>query len=244
MYDDPSPELRETAQAYFLRLGEKICTALDTVGYHYCKGGIMAKNSKWCQPLSVWKDYFTGWVTIANPQDLLDVKIFFDFRFLHGSEEIVKLLQSHLKTLLTGNDPFFLYLSESDLKWELPEGVQKLKSPFDIKKVIMPIVDGVRLNALKHQVVATNTMERLAQLYEANVFSKKWYQDVVELYSFLMRKRFQHQAELVSEHLPANNEVDPADCSESDLLMFKRAVSQIDGVKERISFDFKGLSNR
>ena len=36
----------------------------------------MAKNPKWCQPLSEWKNYFTNWVTTANPQDLLDIKIF------------------------------------------------------------------------------------------------------------------------------------------------------------------------
>lgn len=204
----------------------------------------MAKNARWCQPLSMWKQYFTGWVTIADPQDLLDSKIFFDFRLLYGSEEIVRSLQAHLKILLAGNDPFFLYLSESVLKWELPEGAQKLKLPFDIKKVVLPIVDGARLYALKHQVIATNTLERLTQLYEANVFSKKWYQEVTELYSFLMRKRFRHQAQLVSEHLPPNNEVDPADCSESELLLLKKGVAQIESIKGRMSLDFKGMSNR
>ena len=244
VYDDPAPAVQDKAQAYFLRLGEIVCTGLDTVGYQYCKGGVMAKNPKWCQPLSHWKRYFTDWVTTANAQDLLDAKIFFDFRPLYGSEEIVNSLRAHLKTLLTGNDPFFLYLSESVLKWELPDGVHKMKSPFDIKKVIMPIVDGARLYALKHQVVATNTLERIARLHEANVFSQNWYQDVSEVYAFLMRKRFRHQARLISDHLPPSNDVDPADCSELESVMLRRGLALIESIKGKISLDFKGMMNR
>ncbi len=242
VYQDPSPDLREKSQAYFLRLGEEVCAALDTVGYHFCKGGIMAKNVKWCQPLAVWKTYFTDWVTNASPQDLLDAKTFFDFRLLHGNEEIVQSLQTHVKKVLTGNDPFFLYLSDSVIKWELPDGIQKLKGPFDIKKVIMPIVDGARLHALKHQVAGTNTLDRLALLYEANVFSRRTYQDIAELYSFLMRIRFRHQAKLISENLSPNNEIDPAECTESDLMMLKRGVGQIDSFKAAISLGFKGVA--
>ena len=204
----------------------------------------MAKNSKWCQPLSTWKKYFTDWVTTANPQNILDIKLFFDFRFVYGSEELARSLQTHVKKLLTGNDPFFLYLSESVLQWELPEGVHKLKSPFDIKKVIMPIVDSARLQALKHQVAATNTLERLTFLYEAGVYSKKWYQEMTELYSFLMQKRFKHQAMLVSKNIPPHNDIDPEECSEYELLMLKKGVAQIETLKGKISYDFKGTNIR
>jgi PAS domain S-box-containing protein len=244
VYAEPAPEERTQAQAYFLNLGERVCTALDAAGYHYCRGGIMAQNFKWCRPLSVWKAYFTEWVTTAQPQDLLDARIFFDLRLLHGSEELFTSLQSHVKTVLTGNDPFFLYLSESVLKWELPAGAQKLKSSFDIKKVLLPLVDGARLYALKHQIFATNTLDRLAQLYAADVFSRKWHQDIVETYSFLMRKRFQHQAALLSRNLAPDNEIDPAECTELELLMVRRAVTQIEAFKETISYDFRGVSGR
>lgn len=244
VYNDPPPELKQTAAAYFLRLGEQVCAGLDTVGYQFCKGGIMAKNVKWCQPLSVWKQYFTDWVTTANPQNILDSKIFFDFRCTYGNEELARSLQSHVKKLLTGNDSFFLYVSESILQWELPEGVHKLKSPFDIKKVIMPIVDSTRLQALKHQSTATNTLERLTFLFEAGVYSKKRYQEMTELYSFLMQKRFKHQAMLISQDHPLHNDIDPEECSEYEILMLKKGVAQIEDLKGKISYDFKGIHMR
>jgi PAS domain S-box-containing protein len=244
VFADPPPEGLARAHEYFLALGVRICAGLDAVGYHYCKGGVMARNPKWCQPLSVWKNYFSGWVATAQPQDILDAKIFFDLRLTYGSEALFSSLQAHVKGVLTGNDPFFLYLAESVLKWEMPEQAQKLKSPFDIKKVLMPLVDGVRLYALKHHVPATNTLERLDQIYEANVLSRRLYLDIVELYSFLMRTRFRHQAAMLAEHRVSNNDVDPAACSEIELLVLKKAVAQIGAFRDRISLDFRGVGLR
>jgi PAS domain S-box-containing protein len=244
VYADTTPESGEAARDYFLRLGEHVCAALDAVGYRFCPGHIMAKNPRWCQPLSVWKNLFTEWVTTANPQNLLEAKIFFDFRLLSGNGEIVESLQTHLKSLITENHAFFLYLSESVLKWELPENAQKMKTPFDMKKVILPVVDGARLYALKHEITATNTLERLSLLYEANVFSRKFHQETAELYSMLMRKRFQHQARQLSERLAPDNEVDPAECSETESMNLKRAFEQIGRIREKISLDFRGVINR
>jgi PAS domain S-box-containing protein len=244
VFSDPLPDAQTRTQAYFLALGERICTGLDAIGYHYCKGGIMARNPKWCQPLSVWKEYFSHWVATAQPQDILDAKIFFDLRLLHGSESLFSSLQTQVKGLLAGNDPFFVYLAESVLKWEMPEQAQKLKAPFDIKKILMPIVDGIRLYALKHQISATNTLERLGLLYETNVFSRTWYQDLVELYSFLMRMRFRHQAALLKEQRAPHNDVDPAECSEIELLVVRKAVAHIGAFRERLSLDFRGTSLR
>ncbi|MBN2200701.1 cache domain-containing protein [bacterium] len=244
VYADPPAGTEEAARDYFLRLGEQVCAALNAVGYRFCPGDIMAKNPRWCRPLSDWKTLFTEWVTTANPQDLLEAKIFFDFRLLAGSGDIVESLHAHLRSLLTGNNAFFLYLSESVLKWELPENAQKLKNPFDVKKVILPVVDGARLYALRHSIAATNTLERLALLYEADVFSRKFHEETAELYSVLMRKRFQHQARQLSERIPPDNEVDPAECSEMELMILKRAFEQIGRIREKISLDFKGVISR
>jgi PAS domain S-box-containing protein len=46
------------AYVYFQKLGEIVCRDLNSVGYQYCKGDIMAQNPKWTQPLAIWKEYF------------------------------------------------------------------------------------------------------------------------------------------------------------------------------------------
>lgn len=78
VYADPSSEKQATAAAdYFARLADLVCTRLDKAGYRFCDGNNMAKNPKWCQPLSVWKQYFHTWIRKAKPEDLLYSSIFF-----------------------------------------------------------------------------------------------------------------------------------------------------------------------
>ena len=80
IFEDVNEEELESVNAYFLKLGEHVCNILDKTGYDFCKGGIMAKNPKWCQPISIWKKYFKDWVYKAGPEALLQTSIFFDFR--------------------------------------------------------------------------------------------------------------------------------------------------------------------
>ena len=92
IYQDVSKEEDFRVKAYFLKLGERVCDSLNFIGYAFCKGNIMAKNQKWCQPLSVWKGYFSGWITTPEPQNLLDATVFFDFRTVFGDEIITENL--------------------------------------------------------------------------------------------------------------------------------------------------------
>ena len=71
--------VRRGAEKYFSELSSMVCTWLDTMGYSFCKGEIMAMNPKWCQPLSCWEAYFTQWVSTLEPADLLEAKIFLIF---------------------------------------------------------------------------------------------------------------------------------------------------------------------
>jgi PAS domain S-box-containing protein len=108
IYEDVPPEKEEEVKQYFSRLGELICDNLAAAGYRYCKGNIMAKNKKWCQSYSIWKRYFTDWITTSSPQDLLDIKIFFDFRNVYGDEELSVQLQNHVHHVTASFNTFFI----------------------------------------------------------------------------------------------------------------------------------------
>jgi len=88
IYEDVEEDKKEETEAYFLSLGEKVCKDLDQAGYRLCEGEIMAMNPKWCQPLSAWKNYFSQWISEATAQNLLDIRIFFDFRNLYGTRRL------------------------------------------------------------------------------------------------------------------------------------------------------------
>lgn len=240
IFEDVDKEKEITTRNYFLKLGEIVSADLNQIGYTFCKGEIMARNTKWCQPLSVWKNYFTEWVTTASPQDLLDIKIFFDFRIAYGDATLTHRLQNHIADITSGYNPFFVYLSESISQFQMPESAVKLKSPLDIKMVLLPIVDCIRLYILKKNGIETNTIERLEQLYSKGVFSKSAYKNILQVYNFLMQKRLEHQSAQFAKNQRIDNQINPLEFSDLDIVLFKKSLSIIEEMQNKLKLEFKG----
>lgn len=240
IYEDVTGDSEKEVREYFLKLSERVCTDLNYVGYAYCKGNVMAKNPKWCQPFSVWKKYFLDWVNTANPQDLLDINIFFDFRAVYGDEYFVVELRNYLQSICSGNNPFFVYLTQNALKIKPPIGLLKSAEVFDIKLALLPIVDLIRIYSLKNKIKCTNTVERLNQLHEKYIFQKSSYQDLFQAYNFLMQLRFMHQAKLLSEGNTLDNNVNPKHLSDLENTIFRKILTQVADFQSKLSLDFKG----
>ncbi|MGD9023642.1 MAG: DUF294 nucleotidyltransferase-like domain-containing protein, partial [Desulfobacterales bacterium] len=119
--DVPSDSLKKVTQ-YFLKFSERVCNWLDEAGYALCKGGIMAKNANWCQPLSVWKSYFKRWIHTAEPEALLQASIFFDFRAGYGEEGLIDDLRQYLFKQLAGWPGFFRHMAENAMYFTPPIG--------------------------------------------------------------------------------------------------------------------------
>ncbi len=256
IFEDPDPEsgiTEKDAQDYFLALAEKVCTWLDRAGYDFCQGGIMAKNPKWCRPLSTWKHYFTTWVQSAEPRDLLHTTIFFDFRFAYGDREIVNRLSSHLQDSLEGWSGFFRYMSENAVYFKPPIGFfgrlfvkskGKHRNRMDIKSAMTPIVDFARIYALNNGIKETNTQDRLYQLYMRKILSRKEYNEIEQAYGFMMQIRFMRQVEaLLGEKVKPDNYINPKELSTIEKKMLKAVLKKIGTIQTRLSFTFLGASD-
>lgn len=240
IFEDISPDKESEVRSYFSKLSEIICDELNIAGYTFCKGGIMAKNPKWCQSLKVWKKYFSDWVNTASPKDLLDINIFFDFRPIYGDENLTKELREHLFNIISGNNPFFLYLAENALKINPPAAQIKSSEIFDIKLMLLPIVDIARIYGLKYKISSNNTLMRLNHLYEKNILTKVTYQDIVQAYDYLMKIRFLHQSRLVAYNIEPDNKINPSHLSEIDRGILRRTLTLIENFQHKLSLDFKG----
>jgi CBS domain-containing protein len=220
-------------------------------GYDFCKGGIMAKNSKWCQPMSVWKKYFHSWIRTAQPEDLLQSSIFFDFRGAYGDMQMVETLRTFLFSALKGWSGFFRHLTENALHFKPPigffrnfvvESKGKHRNSFDIKSAMLPIVDLARIYALNHEIVETNTRERIHSLYLKKVFSAQEYNEIDKAYSFLMQLRFVRQINaVIEENTKPDNYINPKKLSRIEQKMLKEIFTRIEKFQERLEFDFTGL---
>ncbi len=244
----------EDLQVYFLALGEKVCTWLDMSGFDFCQGGIMAKNPKWCQPLSIWKKYFSSWIHVGTPENLLHTTIFFDFRFAFGDSQITDDLEFHLQRNLSDWDGFFRNMAKNAINMRPPIGLfnrflLKKKGPhkncLDIKMANTPIVDFARLYALKHGIKETGTQDRLYQLYIKKILSREDYNALNQAYSFNMQIRFMNQINAILGHnMKPDNFVNPKQLSTIEKRMLKEVLKKIKSMQTRMKMDFIGITDQ
>jgi len=251
IYDDIPADLEEICSKYFKKLAENICANLHEVGFSYCKGGIMAMNKKWCQPISVWKNYFNNWINTANPQDLLDVNVFFDFRTVYGNNNYAEVLEDHINSISSNKSAFLFHLAQNTLRMKPQTGfwggfqLESAGTPpetVNVKETLVPIVSFARIYSLQHNINSKNTSERLKTLYDINVIPKSTYIDLQQSFEFLSLIRMKHQAELIRNNVSPDNLVNTKTLSELDKTIVKKILSIISTVLTRLSFDYKGIN--
>lgn len=251
IFDDVAPEELERVQTYFLELGTLVCGWLDAVGYHFCKGEVMAMTPRWCQPLKRWKGYFSEWAATANPQDLLEVSIFFDFRTVYGDQTFTDQLREHIEAETASNAAFFQHLATNALLCKVPldffgnfslETAGEYSGCFSLKGALSAVVGCVQIYSIRHGLESTNTLERLSLLYEKNIINKATYQEVAEGYNYLMQMRFKHQIENIDRGELPDNYINPAELSHMERSMLKKIFSQIASFHKHISYEFTGVA--
>jgi CBS domain-containing protein len=249
--DVPEKDLPEVKK-YFLYLGEKVCNMLDQAGYKFCEGGIMAKNPDWCQPFSVWKNYFSQWIYKAEGEDLLRASIFFDFRKGYGEEKFINDLHEHLKSAIANWSGFLRHMTENALHFKPPlgffrnfvvESKGKNRDSFDIKGAMMPIVDFARIYALKYQVEATNTFDRFQELYLKKALTKEEYEELEKAYGYLMQLRFSRQVISAAEQESGpDNFINPKRLTHVEQSMLKEIFKRIEKFQSKMNFEFIGIA--
>jgi len=250
IYEDVSPESEDSLRVYFHSLGQKVCTWLNEAGYLFCNGNNMAMNPVYCQPLSVWKQYFSKWVYSASGEDLLRTKIFFDFRSVHGDDCLEQALRDHLNGIVSDNPRFFQLLARDILTMSPPIGrfgnfiVESSglnRGSFDIKSSMMPIVDFARIYALKNKIKVANTMMRLDALKDLKLLTDLNHQEMVQAYGYLMQIRLRIQAEAISKRSNnPDNFVCPKKLTSIEQQLLKEIFSQTKNFQLRLSYDFTG----
>lgn len=235
---------------YFRELGELVCGWLDRAGYPYCTGEIMARNPRWCRPLSAWKGYFAEWLRATEVRQVMEFATFYDFRPVYGSEELAETLRAHVHTGIARQPAFLAYLAQQALVFKPPlrlfgrilvgGSAHEPSGQLDLKDAIIPIVSFARLYALRSGLAQTSTHDRLDALVTADVLTPASRNETVDAYDFLTRLRLQHQAEDLDTDQAPDNLVTYATLDHLERTLLGQAFTQIAAVQRRISHDFLG----
>lgn len=201
IFEDVPPGRYPAVKAYFLQLAEYVTTALNTVGFSYCKGDMMASNPKWCLSVSAWRDQFSSWMTATTSESMLHTSIFFDYRGVWGDGSLPAKLTEHVFAELESHGTRFLatlalaaVTNPSPLTFFRNFVVERggeHKHQFDLKsRAMRPLTDAARVLMLeRRQAKENNTFRRFELLAELEPQNAELYQAAAQSYEVLIRLR-------------------------------------------------------
>jgi PAS domain S-box-containing protein len=218
IFEDCDGEKLRQSSDYFLQLGKKINLQLAEAGFRLCKGDNMAGNPRWCQPVSVWKKYFSSWIKNPGPNELLEVSIFFDFRFCSGDPGLAEELGEYVRKGLKTNDIFFHHMAAA---WKpfTPSLHNTSDGKTDLKRILMPLTGIIRLYSLRYAISGFSTIERIIQLHSGNHIDEQLLRDTIQAWNELTSIRLSHQASCINRDAEPDNIVDFS-LTESDKIFF------------------------
>jgi|GEM_PF-682615 len=95
---------------YFRQVAKYVSDGLNTAGYAYCPGDMMATNPRWCQPRRVWRRYFRGWIDQPSPEAQMLASVMFDLRPIGGQPALFRDLQTETLEAASKNSIFVAHM--------------------------------------------------------------------------------------------------------------------------------------
>lgn len=245
--DKYDPELHGD---YFATLSEWVCQNLDKCGYDLCTGDIMASNPRWCQPISVWKDYFSQWIREPKAEALLRLSIFFDLRGVYGDKSLALQLNRHIRKEAKEHAGFLTFMARNANQRKPPlgffrqfvlDGEGKQSRTFNLKeRGIAPIIDIVRVHALAIGSDKLNTLERIEDIEAAGLLPDGRAKDLALALEMIGMVRIRHQKEQIDAGESPNNHVNPANLSSFEKRHLRDAFDIVSRQQEFIKFRYAG----
>ena len=209
--DDARPE----HDPYFAALATFVSDGLNTAGYYYCPGEMMATTPRWRQPVRVWRDYFRGWIARPDPMAQMLASVMFDLRPIGGDTSLFSGLQKETLELSAANSIFVGHMASNALKHAPPLSLLRgfatirsgeHKSQLDLKmNGVVPVVDLARIYALRGKLTEVNTRARIEAAMVAGSVSPSGGADLMAAYDLIADLRLEHQAQDVRQgHKPDN----------------------------------------
>jgi len=234
---------------YFAKLAAFISDGLAGCGYEYCKGGIMATNPQWRKPLSVWRDYFKGWIDNPDPQALLNSSIFFDLVGIYGDTALAETLKVDIARRAQRSPMFLACLARNALNRTPPLGFfrtfvmendGKQNKSINLKRRgTAPLGDVIRVHALAAGSTALNSFNRLDAIAESRILGHSNGDDLRDAMEYIAIVRARHQAlDLEAQREPDNN-VEPENMTVFERRNLKDAFQVISNAQKYLRMRYQ-----
>ncbi|MEE8393127.1 MAG: DUF294 nucleotidyltransferase-like domain-containing protein, partial [Rhodospirillales bacterium] len=172
---DYSDSEHNRIDAFFVELSERMTRDLDKVGLPYCNGYCMATNPLWRKTLKQWIGQVDLWSRKRNLVAIRLSDIFFDFQPVWGDRGLAASLRREVTELVKANHFFLQEMYRETADHNVALGLfggfiterdkEEYKGQVNLKHTgTLPLVEAVRILALREGVEETPTLERISKL--------------------------------------------------------------------------------
>ncbi|MBS9778007.1 MAG: cyclic nucleotide-binding/CBS domain-containing protein [Gammaproteobacteria bacterium] len=239
--DDYNEELHKP---YFDALAQFVCDGLDTCGYIYCPGNIMATNQKWQLTQSQWKQQFFTWIRTPKPKALLYSTIFFDMRSIYGNADLLHDVLHEVLPQAPNHAPFVAHIAANALQFSPPLGVFRNfvlekggaeAKALDLKtRGVAPVTDLARTYALASGSSVLNTQDRIIAAAAQGNISEQGKSDLIDAFAFISSVRLIHQCRQIEHGKAPDNFVSPEMLSSLERQHLKDAFDVVNTMQKHL----------
>jgi CBS domain-containing protein len=239
---------------YFRELAAFVSDGLTACGYSYCTGDIMATNTKWRQPLRVWRDYFTDWIENPRAETLLNSNIFFDLEGIHGQRDYAEALKALILQKAGKSQRFLALLARNALNRTPPLGFFRTfvmeqngehKNTINLKRRgTAPLSDLIRVHALACGSRAQNSFERLDTMIDMRLLPEGSAENLRDALEFISIVRIRHQALAIEADREPDNNVRPEALSPFERRNLKDAFQILSNAQKFLRYRYLAPAGR
>lgn len=246
LHDDYQPQLH---QNYFEKLARFVSDGLNSCGYRYCSGNIMASNPEWRLTRQQWRERFALWIDQPTPQSLLNSNIFFDLDGVYGETRWADELVQFIARRTTNNTRFLAYMARNALNRTPPLGFFKgfvmeqdgkhLPSINLKRRGTAPLSDLIRVHALAIGSTARNSFERLDDIAASGLLPDGNPRDLSDALEYIALVRIKHQAADIERGDQADNNIEPELLSTFERRNLKEAFQVVDRAQSFLRYRYQ-----
>jgi len=247
IYEDPSGPVEQAwAEKWFGAIARRVVMGLAACGFTLCKGGVMATNPKWLQPLARWKRIFRDWILEPEPMALMHSSIFFDLRPLYGHTELARELTDDLRGTLRRERGVLTFLTHNALIFRPPlsffrrfvvDRSGEYRNSFDLKlHGLTPVVDMARVLALDACYLdSSNTFDRLEYAGKHLEGASAIASSAADALRYLHDMRLAHHLNQIEAGDKPDNHINPETLSKTQQQILRAVFSTVQDAQESLS---------
>lgn len=223
----------------------KLSNILLDFGYPPCNGEVMVSNPYWCKSESEYRTEILHWLQAPDMDSYIYFSIFFDAKCVAGNDKFLLSLKNTIRdNIRKNNDVYMARFANLTLLFDTPVGFFSTflhrDRKIDLKKAgIFPIVQGVRALALKYEIDALSTAERIKALVRADNLDNGMAKELIEAFEVLLFVRLEQQLTQLRESKTIDNHIDTSKMSKIQRDLLKDSLQIVDKFKKYISRDFR-----